>query len=563
MAVRSVRCLLASVVVALALPAAARADTQELVGFGSGPYAFQAVAAGDQPGFADPAFPATGWGSGATPFGLLTTCTGLQAPTQTGGWGNHADLLLRRTFTAPAGVGTGSVQVRVDNDVTVHVNGTALGTAAHEGCAGANPPPPIAIPAGLLHAGANVLALRARDRTDQRYIDARLTAAVDRFAVSLSPASVPAGARRTLTATIRNLGSATLQSVTLTPPAGLSGGGTLGGLALAPGATTTRTFDATAACGAAGGGWGASASAPGSAPALSAGDSALATAVSGTCTLQFLTQPANARTGEVITDTAFTPGAGPVVVAVRDAAGDPAAGANPVGVARAADAPGTGTLSGGDARPAPGGSAAFGTLRLDAAGAYRLTATSAGATAATSAPFTVEDAATPCTAASCTATVESPVTQVSVSSAPLGAGPAFVSLSLNVGPALDCAGYREFSPDWISVDGRNTDVKTVTFTISYKTLLAGWKQNGLSLVQSCFSAPYAFKPRTGATVTTTPFDGNGDGVPEPWTTALLPECRVLFATNVPPCVKERRLLRDGIAIVSRIPGGDRDPRMRG
>ena len=38
---------------------------------------------------------------------------------------------------------------------------------------------------------------------------------------------------------------------------------------------------------------------------------------------------------------------------------------------------------------------------------------------------------------------------------------------------------------------------------------------------------------------------------------------MLFATNVPPCVKERRLLRDGIAIVSRIPGGDRDPRMRG
>ena len=547
---------------ALLVPAA-RAAEQELVGFSSGPYTFKAVPFGDLPGFADPGFATTGWGSGTAPFGQLTTCTGIPAPTQTGGWTNNSDLLLRRTFQAPAGVGSGSVQVRVDNDVTVYVNGVLLGTAPHEGCAGTNPPAPIAIPAGRLHAGDNLLALRARDRLDQRYIDAKVVANVDRFAVSLSPGSIPAGAQRTLTATIRNLGSATLQSVTLTPPAGLTGGGTLSGLNLTPGAMTTRTLDVVAACGGAGGTWTATASAPGTSPALSTADSALATGVSGQCAARFATQPANARVGDVITDTAFTPSGGPIVVEIRDAAGNPAVGAGPVTVARAPSSTGTGALTGGEAQNPTGGAASFDHLRIDAAGAYRLLATSPGATAATSdPPFMIDQAGAPCTAASCTASVASPVTSATVTSSPLGAGPAFVSISLNIGPAVDCAGYNEFSPDWVVVDGKNTDVKTVTYTISYRTLFAGWKENGLSLVQSCFSAPFTFKTRNNV-LTTSSFDGNGDGVPETWYTGLLPECKVLWITNPPPCVKERKLLRDGISIVSRIPGGDKDPRMRG
>jgi hypothetical protein len=546
----------------LSAPAVAHADTQELVGYGSGQYAFQAVAVGAAPGFADPGFPATGWGAGAAPFGFLTTCAGVPAPTQTGGWTNHGDLLLRRTFQAPAGVGAGSVEVRVDNDVDVYVNGTLLATRTHEGCAGASPPAPVSVPAGTLQAGANLLALRARDRADQRYIDARVVANVDRFAVSLSPATLPAGAQRTLTATIRNLGSATLQSVTLSPPAGLTGGGTLSGLGLAPGGVTTRSFDVVAACGASGGSWGATASAPGTAPALAAAESNLGTGVSGACSLRFATQPANARVGDVITDTAFTPGAGPVVVEVRDAAGDPAAGANAVAVARDPGSPGTGTLTGGGPREPTAGAATFAELRIDAAGAYRLNATSAGAAPATSTPFAIEQAAATCTGASCSASVESPVTAATVTAAPLGGGPAFVSISLNVGPAVDCAGYNEFSPDWVSVDGRNTGTKTLTYKISYRTLFAGWRLNGLALVQSCFSAPYTFATRNGV-VTTSSFDGDGDGTPETWNTGLLRECRFLWVTSPPPCVKERRLLRDGIVIVSSIPGGTLDPKMRG
>ena len=108
----------------------------------------------------------------------------------------------------------------------------------------------------------------------------------------------------------------------------------------------------------------------------------------------------------------------------------------------------------------------------------------------------------------------------------------------------------------------NLTEKLVTYKISYRTLLAGWKQNGLSLVQACFSAPYAFTARSGQPVRSS-FDGDGDGIPEDWFTALLPECKVLWITRQPPCVKERRLLKDGIAVVARLPGGAIDPKMRG
>ena len=62
----------------------------------------------------------------SAPFGALTSCpTGpqLPAPTGTGGWDAGGDLLLRTTFTVPAGTGAGSVSPRIDNDVSVYLNG--------------------------------------------------------------------------------------------------------------------------------------------------------------------------------------------------------------------------------------------------------------------------------------------------------------------------------------------------------------------------------------------------------------------------------------------------------
>ena len=79
---------------------------------------------------------------------------GLRAapPTTNAGWG-VGDLLLRKTFTVPAGAGAGTVQVRVDNDVWVYLNGVLVGSAQHEGCADVNPPAPFAFAAGTLQRG--------------------------------------------------------------------------------------------------------------------------------------------------------------------------------------------------------------------------------------------------------------------------------------------------------------------------------------------------------------------------------------------------------------------------
>ena len=339
----------------------------------------------------------------------------------------------------------------------------------------------------------------------------------------------------------------------------------LTGLALAAGATTTATFAVDAGCAAAGGDWTATARtgpASGDALALLPG-TALGTAVDGACSLRFAPAPAAARVGAAISGTAFDPAAPPVAVEVRAAGGAAAAGAaGAVRVALAPDATGPGVLGGTTERTPSAGRAAFPGLTISAAGSYRLTASAPGAGTVTSDAFNVEQVAVPCTGTSCAASVSNATTTVDASATTTG-GPGFLSLSLNVGPPVDCAGYKEFSPDWVLVNSSaNVVEKLVTFKISYRTLLAGWQQNGLSLVQACFSAPYTFATRTGQPVRSS-FDGDGDGVPEDWFTGLLPECKVLWVTRQPPCVKERRLLRDGIAVVARLPGGAIDPKMRG
>ncbi len=609
---RSLRLALAVLVALCAVPAAAGAATLTPVPFGAPGYAIKAVPANGSPGFEAPAFtPDATWTSGATaPFGALTSCAGpaLPPPTTAAGWGSGGDLLMRKTFTLPAGTGAGTVRVRVDNDVTVFLNGVPVGSDTHENCANLAPPGPYAFAAERLHAGTNVLALRVRDRGDQRYADAELQVTFDDsdgdgigdaadncptranagqadadgdgrgdvcdgFSVAISPAALPAGGSGQLTARITNRSTTeALASARLVPPAGVSvpGGAVVRtGLALAPGASTDVTFTAGAACAGAGGDWTAAAGttsdplAPG-APrlALLPDGTALGTGVTGGCSLRFATPPAGARVGEAITGTPCTPAGPPVAVEVLAANGSLAAVAVPVSLALAPGATGPGVLSGTTTQPATAGRAEFGNLTIDAPGSYRLTASAPGAGSVTTDPFAIDQVATPCTP-TCTTTVTTPNISATATATTTG-GAGFLTLSANVGPVPNCANYSEFSPDWVLVNGSaNLVEKLLTFKISYRTLFTGWRTNGLSRVQACFSAPYAFAGRPGFPVTVSRFDGDGDGVAEDWWTGVLPECRVLWFTSAPPCVKERRLLSDGIALAARLPGGAIDPKMRG
>ena len=536
----------------VALPAAtASADT--VVDFGSSGWSYKAVETDT-----GSRTPDATWTTGGTmPFGALTSCTGLPAPTTTGGWTNNSDLLLSKTFTLPPGTGSGSVAVRVDNDVAVYVNGQLLvAPAEHEGCANVNPPAPMPIPATVLQAGANVIALRAHDDADQRYIDAQVQVDIpDGFTVGIAPAAITAGTTANVQATITNWGTAPLGSVTLDPPDGLGDPIELTGLGLAQGQSVTRTFQRTAACGSDGGAWGATA------PGLPLLGAAGSTSVTGDCSIAFGTPPASAETGQTITGTAGTP----VTVLVRDGNGAPVANGTPVTIAIVPGTPYLGTLNGTTTQTTSGGAATFGNLSIDKSGSYELVAQAGGAGSVTSEPFLITDAETVCiNDPTCEASVSSPNTEIQGTGVSNGVGASSISLSLNAGSAFQCKGYKPFSPDWVDVNGSaNLLYKLITFKISYRTLFNGWQTNGLSRVQACFSAPYTFAPRAGFERVTSQYDGDGDGVPEPWYTAVLPECKVLGRTNAPPCVSDRKLLRDGIAVTAKLPGGAIDPRMRG
>ena len=156
-----------------ATAAAASAETLHPVTFADS-YKTQAVAAGAGAGFEATSFDDSTWDTNSAPFGQQIGCFVPPAPATTAGWTVGNDLLLRKTFTVPAGTGSGSVSVLVDNDVTVYLNGVQIGTATHENCANSSPPGPFTFSAGALSAGANVLAIRAKDRGGERYIDAKL-----------------------------------------------------------------------------------------------------------------------------------------------------------------------------------------------------------------------------------------------------------------------------------------------------------------------------------------------------------------------------------------------------
>ena len=162
---------------------------------------------GDIPGFEQPTFtPDATWVVNASPFGnapfgshdagfgcALNNLTFLDAvwpsfaqPTPTGNLDTDAStiFLLRNTFFVPSSWTQDLVVgVAVDNDVEVFVNGTAVTPAGqfaiHEGCAVQDAPGFVfAVPHTLLVPGAqNVLAIRARDRGGNSYIDARLSLA--------------------------------------------------------------------------------------------------------------------------------------------------------------------------------------------------------------------------------------------------------------------------------------------------------------------------------------------------------------------------------------------------
>jgi hypothetical protein len=193
----------------LGVPTGATAET--LVGFGAPGWRIQAATPGAVPGFASTTFDDSAWAIGTAPFGALTICPvgpTLPAPTTSGGWANGGDLLLRRTVTVPSASGFGTIELRIDNDADVYLNGALLRRVHHDGCANVLPPAAIHFTAAKLRTGANVLAVRAHDELDQRYVDVKMDVA-NTVPCRTSPCTATAmlgGARATVTAPFTGAG---------------------------------------------------------------------------------------------------------------------------------------------------------------------------------------------------------------------------------------------------------------------------------------------------------------------------------------------------------------------
>jgi hypothetical protein len=121
--------------------------------------------------FTAPGFDDSDWSVGSASFGFnnLSDECAQYADIKTP-WAVNTTMYLRRQFLVPEGVTSGYIQVAIDNDVTVWVNGTNVSgnPTTHEGCANqgdfffftnVNP-------------GVNTIVVKATDRGSSSYFDA-------------------------------------------------------------------------------------------------------------------------------------------------------------------------------------------------------------------------------------------------------------------------------------------------------------------------------------------------------------------------------------------------------
>jgi hypothetical protein len=411
-------------------------------------------------------------------------------------------------------------------------------------------------------------------------LPAAAAAEVKPYSVALAPGSVPAGQQSVITATIENrsgqqqLGSANLTAPSafalrgVSLPGSATGSATVRGgvielrdLALAPGTAMQVAVTVDVGCAAGAYAWSVLAKqanrfngSPGNDFTLVSAPEALATTVSGACSLRFAAQPQDARVGERLSAADFDPTGPPVSVEVTDGEGNRLTSAAPTITLTLATSSGLGALLGDTSETAAAGVAAFGDLRVDAPGIYSLRVTAAGVQPAVSALFTVQQVAVECIEdVDCSGTLSTPDSQVDASAfANLNTDAGFLQMSFNTGFRPDCAGYQEFSADWAVVLGPDRQ-KRVVYTVD-KPVMNATPDNGASSLQMCFAAPFTFATRDGGPPAEADVDGDGS---TDWYYATLPDC------GAPPCVAARRKTRAGDGVIEvRAPAGAEDPAYR-
>jgi hypothetical protein len=172
---------------------AANSQPTIVIPYGATDYKYQVVAVDAGVGFEQPGFDDSAFALGDAGFGNIWGACPLNTPLDVKTlWVAGTDILVRREFELPPGATNVVVNVAIDNDVSIFVNGYDIssGLQVHEGCASRDSFT-FAAPDSILHVGPNLLAVRGRDRGSATYLDVQVTADISTI-TSLGRARVSA-----------------------------------------------------------------------------------------------------------------------------------------------------------------------------------------------------------------------------------------------------------------------------------------------------------------------------------------------------------------------------------
>ncbi len=180
--IRSGNAAMGLATIALTVASSSQAGEESvLIDFGASGWRYLIGSQGFEIGFEASDYDVSEWSEGSAPFGTVISCPRWQAATP---WPLFTDLLLVRDLAVPGDAAV-RVEVSIDNDVTVYLDGMPAGpTGVFEGCA-VEGEYVVTIPAISDRATVRRLAIRARDRGGESLADVRCVAIVPSCAVDV------------------------------------------------------------------------------------------------------------------------------------------------------------------------------------------------------------------------------------------------------------------------------------------------------------------------------------------------------------------------------------------
>lgn len=149
------------------------------------PYNYNQMSGAGDGTFAQPSFDTSTWSTGGVmPFGH-NVCGNFSPSSTATPWAPNTDMLLRKTVSLPPGAFNVHITGTIDNDISIYLNGTYLGSD-YEGFCRANTIAMTA-PGSAVQNGDNLLAVRAHDYGDGTYVNLSLTYSIN---VDTTPPSV-------------------------------------------------------------------------------------------------------------------------------------------------------------------------------------------------------------------------------------------------------------------------------------------------------------------------------------------------------------------------------------